>query len=266
MPGRVSGSSSAPCSKYGLRAVTYAIPARIDEAPLVRPTSDEGPVDAVGADRADRPFVTWPELKALSASGLVDVQSHTWSHSMIFCGDDVIGRVSAQLASEPMLNRPRIDAGRTLEFVTPDRVGFPLLHRRSRMSDARRFFPDPDACARLEVSDGTQIDATPFAGKIRGRWESADEQVHAIEAELAESRDVLQSRLGTVVRHICLPWGVSGSITRRALERTGFLSAFANKLSGRFAVGPGDDPYFLKRLNERHLFALPGRGRKVIIV
>jgi hypothetical protein len=103
-----------------------------------------------------------------------------------------------------------------------------------------------------------------FAGKIKGRWETAAEQSEAIEVELVRSRDELASRLGTSVRHICLPWGVSGALTRRALERTGFVTAFANKMTGRFAVGPGDDPYFLKRLNERHVFSLPGRGRKVI--
>jgi Polysaccharide deacetylase len=249
--------------KYGLRAVTYTVPARVEEAATVRPTIDDGPVDAAGADRAEHPFVTWPELKALSTSGLVDVQSHTWSHSMIFSGDVVIGRVDAELANEPMLNRPRIDDGSMLEFVTPDRIGFPLLQRRSRMSDARRFFPDPEACARLEVSAGTETRMLPFAGKLKGRWETVDEQARAIDTELAASRDTLQSRLGTAVHHICLPWGVSGTLTRRALERTGFLSAFANKLSGRFAVASGDDPYYLKRLNGRHVFALPGRGRVI---
>src|SRR4051794_12035401 len=73
--------------RYGLRAVTYAIPGRIADAAAVRPTLDEGPVDADAADRAAQPFVTWPELRSLSSSGLVDVQSHTWSHSMIFSDD-----------------------------------------------------------------------------------------------------------------------------------------------------------------------------------
>lgn len=227
--------------KYSLRAVAYAIPARVADAPAVRPTLDDGPVDAVAADRAANPFATWPELKALSSSGVVDVQSHTWSHSMIFCGDTVLGQVTADLANEPMLNRPRIDDGTSLEFLTPDQIGAPLYERRSRMSDARRYFP---------------------AATTSGRWETEADQVRDIEHELAASRDVLEQRTGSSVRHVCLPWGVSGELTRRALERTGFVSAFANKMSGRFAVGAGDDPYFLKRLNERHLLRLPGRGRR----
>jgi peptidoglycan/xylan/chitin deacetylase (PgdA/CDA1 family) len=248
--------------RYGLRAVTYAIPARIQDAPAVRPTIDVERVDAAAADRADQPFVTWPELRTLSSTGLVDVQSHSWSHSMIFTGDTVLARTGPALATEPMLNRPRIDESDRPEFLTPDRIGYPLFQRRSRMSDALRFFPDPDACARLEVSAGQPL--LPFAGKIKGRWETGAEQTRAIERELADSREQLEARLGTPVRHICLPWGVSGESTRAALERLGFETAFANRMSGRFAVRAGDDPFFLKRLHERHVYALPGRGRRAL--
>jgi hypothetical protein len=100
------------------------------------------------------------------------------------------------------------------------------------MSDAKRFFPP-------------------------ARWETADEQVREIETRSwRRAATCSNSGWARVCVHVCLPWGVSGEITRRALERTGFLSAFANRMSGRFAVGAGDDPYFLKRLNERHLLRL----------
>ena len=249
--------------KFGLRAVTYAIPGRMVDAPATRPTIDDAAVDAAAADRADNPFVTWPELRSLSTSGLVDVQTHTWSHSMIFSSDVVIARNGPALAAEPILNRPRVDGGGPLEFLSPARHGFPLFQRRSRMSDARRFFPDLHACAALEVSDAEDA-MPPFAGRIKGRWESSDEQVRAIEQELTDGRDALEHGLKTTVRHVCLPWGVSGRLTRAALDRLGFLTAFANRMAGSFAVSAGDDPFFLKRLNERHIFSLPGRGRRTM--
>jgi peptidoglycan/xylan/chitin deacetylase (PgdA/CDA1 family) len=250
--------------KFGFRGVAYAIPARIADARSVRPTIDDGAVDVPAADRASNPFVTWPELRALSSSGLIDVQSHTWSHSMIFSGDVVIGRNGSALASEPILNRPRTDNGESLEFLAPDRVGFPLFQRRSRMSDGRRFYPEPEACARLEASAHEVTAAIPFAGRIKGRWETAEEQQREIEHELVAGRETLQSQVRTPVRHACLPWGVSGASTRAALQRTGVLTAFANTISGRFAVASGDHPYSLKRLNERYIFSLPGRGRRTL--
>jgi hypothetical protein len=102
----------------------------------------------------------------------------------------------------------------------------------------------------------------PLLTAIHGRVETDAEREREIEQELVLARDELEGRLGTRVRHICLPWGVTGTVTRRALERLGIVSAFANRLAGRLAVAAGDDPFYLKRLDNRHIFALPGRGRR----
>ena len=251
--------------RYDLQAVTYAIPGRMVEAPHVRPPLDDGAVDAVAADRAAQPFVTWPELRALAASGHVDVQSHTWSHSMMFAGDKVIGAVGMGFTDEPYLNRPRLDEDGRLEFLEADRIGYPLFVRRSRMSDGRRFHPDAEACAKAEALASGPRGTGGLVARIGGRWESEAAQDAAIESELVTGRDELQSRLRQPVNHVCLPWGGSGVKTRRALERLGFASAFANRWGGRFVVRPGDDPFFLKRLNGRHIFALPGKGRRTLV-
>src|SRR5262249_22717402 len=152
---------------------------------------------------ASPPLVTWPELRELSSSGFVDVQSHTWSHSMIFCGDRIVDRITPAWAEEPMLNRPRVDRGASLEFLSPGRLGSPLYARRSRMSAGLRFFPDPDVCDHIasDASSGERIGPETIAG----RWETAEEQVKAIEEELTAGREILEQRLATRVRHICLP-------------------------------------------------------------
>jgi hypothetical protein len=136
--------------------------------------------------------------------------------------------------------------------------------RRSRMSNGRRFFPDLEACAKAEALSAS-YDGGTVVSRIPGRWETEAEQRTAIEFELAEARDELQRRLGTTVDHVCMPWGVSGDISRETLERLGFRSAFANRWSGSYVVASGDDPFYLKRLNGRHLFALPGKTRKTIV-
>jgi peptidoglycan/xylan/chitin deacetylase (PgdA/CDA1 family) len=249
-------------AKYDLQAVTYAIPARMNDADRPRPNADVSPADAAAADEAPHPFVTWPELRALALSGRVDVQSHTWSHSMMFVGDAVVGSVDETFATEPRLNHPRLNTGNPPEFLEADRVGFPLFARRSRMSDGRRFLPDLEACARAEAFAAGSKGSGGLVARVEGSWETEADQAAAIEYELVAARDTLEARLGMTVRHMCLPWGVSGDRTRRALERLGFASAFANRWSGRLAVAAGDDPFFLKRLHSRYVFALPGRGRR----
>lgn len=259
--------------RYDLRAVTYVIPGRVRDAAAVRPTIADGPVDATAADLADNPFVTWPELRALAASGRVDVQSHTWSHSMVFTGQRPMGVVDQQFGREPQIIHPRLNSGRVPAYLSAAQLGHPLFARRSRMSDGRRFWPDPDACARAEAAvraggagfldrPDWRKQLRPYLEGIPGRFETDAEREREIEFELAEARDEIERRIGTAVRHVCLPWGITGSVTRRALERMGMVTAFANRLSGRLAVAAGDDPFYLKRLDNRHIFALPGKGRR----
>jgi len=261
--------------RYNLRAVTYAIPARIQDADGLRPTAADGPVDAAGADASEHPFVTWPELRALANSGRVDVQSHTWSHSMIFTGAEVVGAVDRDYVAETLFVRARLNASSPPEFLTPARLGHPQFARRSRMSDGRRYWPDAGACARAEAfvaerggaaffdRPSWQGDLAPMLDVIRGRWETDAEREREILFELVAAREELETRLGTQVRHICLPWGVTGTVTTRLLQKLGVVTAFANRRAGRLVVAAGDDPYHLKRLPSRHIFALPGQSRRI---
>jgi peptidoglycan/xylan/chitin deacetylase (PgdA/CDA1 family) len=260
--------------KYGMRAVTYAIPSRIRDAAAVRGTIDDGITDPDAADRGPDPLVTWPELRALAASGVIDVQSHTWSHTMMFSGRELVDFVSPDFRREPALNRPRVNEADPPRFLDPSELGAPLYSRRSRMSDGLRFLPDPAAHQRCVAhvaahgrerffeAPGWQKVLRGVAGNVESPFESGEARQRAIEKELAASREELEGRLGTRVRHICLPWGVAGTITRELLPRTGFLTAFANRIAGRFAVASGDDPFALKRLSNRYIFSLPGRGRR----
>jgi peptidoglycan/xylan/chitin deacetylase (PgdA/CDA1 family) len=245
--------------QFGLSAITYVIPARM--------TDD---------DASDSPLVTWSQLEALHASGVVDVQSHTESHSKIFCAASPVDFVQPDYGSTPYLNRPQLAPPPDLAFVTPSDLGAPLYPARSRMSDARRVLVPRDAhdrCVDLVAREG----GTAFFA--RGDWrerlraavgsapappvESDAEQARRLEDELARSRAILNSRLKTrSVNHICLPWGVSGRRTEGLLKRVGYRSAFANRMRGVHAVRAGDDPYWLKRLPNRYIAHLPGRGRR----
>ena len=56
---------------------------------------------------------------------------------------------------------------------------------------------------------------------------------------------------------------MSSAYTATAVGRLGYSSAVANRMPGLLAVRPGDDPYWLKRLPNRYIFRLPGRGRRI---
>jgi Polysaccharide deacetylase len=244
-------------SAYGLRAILFAIPGRI------------------GEKAGDSPFVTWTQLREIHASGVFDVQSHTRSHAMIFAGDGVVDFVRPGFEREPLLNRPIGAMNGHVATVGPDALGTPLYVRRSRMSDARRYIPDADAVERCRrhVADhggaayfdraGWRRDLRAIASGARGSFETDDARAAVIHRELASGRSLLNERLGTdSVKHVALPWGIGGALTRRALEATGHVTAFAERPLRRRAIRAGDDRFQLMRLNGRFLTCLPGRGRQ----
>jgi peptidoglycan/xylan/chitin deacetylase (PgdA/CDA1 family) len=260
--------------QYGMTAIAYAIPARIEDRPACRAHEATAP----GPD-----FVTWPELQALHTSGVVDVQCHTESHSMIFSASAVTGFVTPEYRLQPKLNRPQLSPLPALAFLEPDQLGAPLYAARSRMSDGLRVAVSSDLQRRCVEYVAREGDASFFDrldwqdrlnalvqhthdGTTRPDVESESDRDAAIAAELERGRAALNARLRTnTVRHICLPWGVSSPSTLAALKHQGYESAFANRMEGVFAVRRGDDPFWLKRLPNKYIFQLPGRGRRIWI-
>lgn len=251
--------------QMNLRAILFAIPARIADAASTRPTIADASVDGVAAPAGPGPaFVTWPELRAMHASGVFDVQSHTRSHAKIFCDSAVTGFVTPGPAGDP-LDQP-VDSS--------DALGTPLYLRRSRMSDARRFLPDAstaERCRQFVASSGGPafFDRPTWRSELErlaqgnGRFETDAEREAAIEAEIGEGRTLLNDGLGAMtVRHVALPWGIAGDVTRRALKDSAYQTAFAEQPLRRRGVRAGDDRYGLMRLNGKFLTCLPGRGRQ----
>ncbi len=265
--------------QYGLTAITYAIPGRIHDSDGVRAVATSAarsPQDDAAPPGASEPFVTWPELRALHTSGIVDVQCHTESHAMMFCSGTVAGFVTPEFAATPLLNRPMLSP-QPRRFVAVADLGAPLYLSRSRMSDGVRVNVSLELHARC-VAQVARGGGAPFFKQPDWRkqlmqlvrrdglseTERHEEQIQAIEDELDRGRGILNDRLATrTVNHVCLPWGVSGTRTSAALARLGYGSAFANRLRGLHAVKPGDDPYWLKRLPNKYILRLPGRGRRL---
>lgn len=261
--------------RHGLHAITFAIPARVTDAPTVRPTLDEEVGDAGSEDESAVPFATWPELAALQASGVIEVQSHTLTHAAIFCAAEPAGFVTPGYAPGPRLNRPLLSNGGPPLFLQPSQLGAPLYPWRSRMSDGLRFVVAPGVVERLtahveRLGGATFFERPGWKAELRaqlphvqGSFETPDQQERDIERELVEGREALDARLGRgAVTHVALPWGVSGQITRRLLERAGYETAFAERIFHPKRIRHGSDPYWLMRLNGKFIPCLPGRNRR----
>lgn len=259
--------------RHGLRAITFAIPGRTLEAERVRPTLEQTDGAPPDFDRSDTPFCTWPELQALHAGGVVDVQSHTYAHAMVFADADITGFVSPSY--RPHVHaRPCVQAGPAPVFLAASDLGAPLYQTRSRMSDVLRY-DDAEARVRaattVQQGGGEAFFARPdwerelrrAVGRSTGRFETEAERERAILDDLTMAREVLNSRLRThTVKHICFPWAVAGAVAENSARRAGYETAWADRVGGRHAVREGDNPFRLMRLKHKFIYSLPGRGRQ----
>jgi hypothetical protein len=261
--------------RYGLQAITYVSPAHVSAAAAPRPQWEAGSsAPAPDLDRSETSFATWPELRALHASGAVDIQAHSWRHATVFYGDAPLDFVRPGYKPHPHLY-PWSDAPDGARFVTADDLGAPLYPVRSRMSDALRFCHPAafEACVRhVRGNGGAAFFERPgwradlhacvrAAGE--GRFETAAERDAAIREDLGRAREILNSELRTdAVRHMCFPFAVAGASAARSAQEAGYETAFADRLFGARSVRAGDDPFRLMRLKHQYLFCLPGRGRR----
>jgi peptidoglycan/xylan/chitin deacetylase (PgdA/CDA1 family) len=264
--------------RYGMQAMTFAIPGRTQEATACRPTLDDGDA-AARVEAAASPFVTWPELEALSRSGVVDVQSHSYSHSSVFCHSEPVSFVTPAFAARSLLGRPLVSEDGPAVYLSPSDMGAPLFPQRSRLSDARRFNDDAAIrrqCMELVRSKGGeaffarptwQRELKAITARGRGRYESDEERLRDIRDELERARSVLNARLRTnTVRYLCFPWGIGGSTAAAAAREVGYEIAFSDRLFGFRAVRAGDDPYRLMRLNGKFITRLPRSRRRMAVL
>ena len=252
-------------ARYNMRAITYAIPGRVEDAAAPR---------SVGPDGKTGPLLcTWPELCLLKRGGVVDVQAHTCSHARIFCDPRVIGFVHPDLDYHPH-DFPALTLGKKPTFISPDMLGCPLYASRSRMSDAFRFEEDEvvrEAClARVAEGGGEAFFQNPdwrreLKALTRGAKENFElvmERDKAIYQELVMSREMLESRFGPcTVRQVCFPWGVCGRVGEVMVRRAGFTTAVSDALFGKRAAVAGANPFRIMRLKHEYIFTLPGNGR-----
>jgi peptidoglycan/xylan/chitin deacetylase (PgdA/CDA1 family) len=260
--------------KYDLQAIAYVSPDRVSSAPAPRPQWQGTPSPDVelALDRKEGLFSTWSELRAMHASGRVDIQAHSWRHAMVFASDKATDFIHPHHRAHPHMI-PLMDTPDGLRFAAREDLGAPLYAKRSRLSDVRRWIA-PDAfenCIRHVRANGgaSFFQKAAWRKELRacveqarpGRWESEPERNTAIREELEKARARLEEELGKQIHHLCFPWAIAGKTAIRLAAETGYQTAFADRLWGTRAVRHGDPPHQLMRLKHTLIFCLPGKQR-----
>lgn len=271
--------------RFRFQAVLFVVPGVVPEAAGVRPTLEDvwsGRASRGDVERAGRAseFCTWPEIERMHASGLVDVQSHSLSHVRIPTGPRVIDFLHPDFErAVGGFEIPQSALDRDVPPERPLRLGAPVFVSRPRLAGDRRFREAPSVVQELvtHVADRggpAYFDQPRWRTSLRrvldrvpdgdlGAYETAADREAALRRELVESKRLIEDRLGTVVRHLAYPWHAGSDLGDRLARDAGYRSV----LYGSFLVGSppaADGPLRLRRLPERYLLRLPGRGRATL--
>jgi Polysaccharide deacetylase len=252
--------------KYGMKATIFVMTDFIDPSTAARPTLED-----VWACRIDREelewwgYCSWPEIEAMHASGLIDIQSHTKSHTWSYVSPTIVD-----------FHRPGDDyfwlfwnryperKHRWLTTEWPEMVpwGTPVYEFRQNLV-GKRYFEDPRLAEILtgHVGDNggkdffsrsrwreelqQQVERYRGNGGDRGHYESESDYRDRVFEELRGSKRILGERLGKQVDFLCWPCGQYNDELQRLALESGYRATVAVK---RTSNQLGDDPAELRRI------------------
>jgi hypothetical protein len=176
--------------RFGLRIVVFLLPALVEESEELRATLDDGaePAELAARDRGARCYLTWGEVRAMHESGLVDVQSHSLHHGVVFAEDRVIGEMVAGA-----------------DLPLPGRV--PLVLSRNGFDQAMRSLPAGIPLHPIAPALAATQRYLPSDGAGSARFESDVERSARLRHDIAEAKALIEARLpGHRVRALAPPW------------------------------------------------------------
>jgi len=271
--------------EYGFQAILFAIPTTLSDDATEYPTWEDHRRGSCGREEltergGHRPFCTWRELNIMHQSGIVDVQSHSLTHTRVPITPRILDfvhpgfdpysgnfDVPLSVLDESGLDRPAL------------RLGAPLFRSAPRLAGHRRFRETPDLVEKLtsfvRSRGGVEFFADPqWRGTLRSivrRWpasrlgcrETPEELAAAMNREFMESRVLLEQGIpGKVIRHFAYPWFAGSAQADGIAEETGYHAVFGGPDVDTAASEGATGLLRVQRLPDEYLFRLPGRGRR----
>jgi peptidoglycan/xylan/chitin deacetylase (PgdA/CDA1 family) len=232
--------------RLGMRATAFLVTSAVHVSDEVSKTID----DVVSADRAglvardgsaDRPFVTWGEVRAMR--DVIDVESHTHLHARIPVGQDTSGvRTEAMQSGYGAFDCPFLSVDGRVVRGGDVPLGTPLPFSAPRLSGKPAYLAD------------------------QGRYETTDELREAMRFDLGEARRLIREKADGEATTVCYPWHVFSEEAKHIAAEVGYRAAFAGKAEAPPAISrAGSDVFELARVGEDYVERLPGPGRRSLL-
>jgi peptidoglycan/xylan/chitin deacetylase (PgdA/CDA1 family) len=232
-------SAAAPlAARYGVKFTLFLAPDCVEESKEVRTTLDTGATadEITRRDLGPRARLTWGEVLALQASGVVNIQSHSTHHGVVFRSATPKGFVTPTGPFPvngliPLVQRA--PGGDIVSFKpepgTPLFEWGPALTVKPRYLEALRLREQCIQVARdggpefFNRSDWRETLQALVAAAPVGEWESDEARTARWQADLEGSRRTIESRVpGTRVTVLAPPWAEVDTATPELARAAGY--------------------------------------------
>jgi hypothetical protein len=215
--------------------------------------------------------MNWAELADLDRSGVLDVQSHSLTHTWHFTSAEISDFYTPATARAYPWMAWNARPERKPFYLQEDQSTFvpwgtPIFeHQKSLI--ARRFIPDAEAIAAIENAvagkGGPKFFSNPAwrdqlhtivtdsarGSEFPGKAESNTEREDRIRMELGRSKTIIEEKLSKSVDFLCWPGGGVDPTVKRIAAEVGYRSwALPSSEKRSKRNRPGEDPSEVKRV------------------
>ncbi len=239
--------------KYGFKGTIFVSPEFVDTHSNKRKTLFDYWNNKATLKEIDNwGFLNWEEMREMEKSGVIDIQSHTLTHTKYFVSDKCVdlhhpGADSLYyIGNEFPERKPYYITDPEFETLLP--YGYPVFEQRSAIV-ARKIKINPlfnDAIIKsFENRDWSQTyNFNTLFENMRNIYEdfrnhneiiehieSEEEYKERVYKELKESKDILERNLGKKIDFLCWPHGDNSDFTHQIALEIGYKATTLGKMS-----------------------------------
>jgi len=232
--------------KYQAKGTIFVSPLYVQDNLYLRPTLEDVWNKKIKYDDLESMgFMSWKEMQLLEQSGIIDIQSHTLTHTKYYSSDQI-----------REFHHPKADYLYAIGNIFPERLPYYMTDSDfiNLISYGTPFFEETSSviCKRVFINqnfveeckdilkgyDWNQYNFEDCISKTKHIYEyyksqdnlivhreNEEEYYNRVTYEIAESKTILEERLGKSVNHICWPHGDYNEFCHEIALKSGYKSS-----------------------------------------
>lgn len=239
--------------KYNAKAVIFINPVFVDKRSVIRKTLEDYWNNKVSLNEIDQwGFLSWDEMRLMEKSGIINIQSHTLTHTKYFTSDELVSfHYPKRDCLYPIGNLfpeqlPYYIANPEFEKLLP--FGYPFFKQESSVI-ARRVTISKDFIDEIIIKFKEYDWSKPYNfnemlnkakavyenykknNAVITKQESDDEYKKRVHLELFESKRIIENELNKVVEFCCWPHGDNNEFTHKTALEVGYKATSLGKFT-----------------------------------